>query len=444
MRTIVMFLLFLAIISSGYSNTVAQEIILETAGEYLIKSQNRVPEKILILEKLIKEALGNNPFLKAKKFNYETRMSRIPSAGAWADPKVTAGIMNLPLSDTGFDTEAMTSKQFGLMQRIPFPGITSLKERIAAGNAAISSENIVNYRKSLIREISKTYMDLYLVDKSIQVINISLKLMENISKIAGKKYEVGKGLKQDVLKSQLEESMLRNRLIILDRNRKQILTKLSRLLGRGQNTISGKTEDYKYNELNIDQKKLIKISFKHNPEIKAMELAVKRSGDNILLARKKSLPFFEAGAVYSQRNNRRDFISAQVSVNIPVWKNRKQDKQIEESISVKSEAEYLLENKKNEIIEKINISILKLSEIKERIKLLKEVIIPQSKQIIASSVSDYKVNKSDFLSLLNSQISLYKYELDLYGLKAGYRKSLADLEFYSGRPVHENFERKIK
>ncbi len=129
--------------------------------------QNTEQEVPVSLQALINEVLKNNPQLQAKDFNLKAARKRISQAEAWGDPKLTLGIMSLPVSDIDFSLEPMTSKQVGLMQRIPFPGILSLKRDIAEKNAAIANYSVEDYRKILIRDISKAYFDLYIVEKSI-------------------------------------------------------------------------------------------------------------------------------------------------------------------------------------------------------------------------------------------------------------------------------------
>jgi outer membrane protein TolC len=59
-------------------------------------------------------------------------------------------------------------------------------------------------------------------------------------------------------------------------------------------------------------------------------------------------------------------------------------------------------------------------------------IIPQAEQSLESAVISYRVNKVDFLTLLDGRINLFNYERELYESKAEYMMALARLEAVVG------------
>jgi outer membrane protein TolC len=50
-------------------------------------------------------------------------------------------------------------------------------------------------------------------------------------------------------------------------------------------------------------------------------------------------------------------------------------------------------------------------------------------------MSAYMVNKADFMTLLDSRMQLYRYELDYHGALTEYEKSLAALEALVGETI---------
>ena len=76
-----------------------------------------------------------------------------------------------------------------------------------------------------------------------------------------------------------------------------------------------------------------------------------------------------------------------------------------------------------------------LEESDERLELLKNVIIPQATQSLISATSAYQVNRIDFLTLLNNQITLFDFEVNYFRLLTEYKKNLSNLEFVVGQPL---------
>ena len=59
-------------------------------------------------------------------------------------------------------------------------------------------------------------------------------------------------------------------------------------------------------------------------------------------------------------------------------------------------------------------------------------ILPQARQTFEASLSAYQVGDVDFLSLLDSLMTLYRYEIDYHRAVSDYQRSLAGLEAAAG------------
>jgi hypothetical protein len=66
------------------------------------------------------------------------------------------------------------------------------------------------------------------------------------------------------------------------------------------------------------------------------------------------------------------------------------------------------------------------------VELYKVGIIPQAEQSLESAVIGYRVNKVDFLTLLDGRMNLFNYERELYESQAEYMMKLAQLEAVVG------------
>ena len=178
-------------------------------------------KKILILDDLIEEGLSNNPQLQAFHNKSLADEAKIPQAGSLPDPMLSLNVMNLPVDNYVFDQEPMTGKQIGVKQMFPFFGKLGLMEEIARRGAEVSEANWYDLQIQLIRNIKKVYYDLYYIDEAIITTKKNHELLVEFVSIAEKKYTVGKGVQQDVLKAQVELSKMIDRLIILNQKREK-------------------------------------------------------------------------------------------------------------------------------------------------------------------------------------------------------------------------------
>ena len=74
-----------------------------------------------------------------------------------------------------------------------------------------------------------------------------------------------------------------------------------------------------------------------------------------------------------------------------------------------------------------------IERVERQLNLYKTGIIPQASLQIHSAQSAYRVNKADFMTLLDSQMTLYKYELEYHQALSEYEKNVASLEAIVGK-----------
>ncbi len=412
--------------------TVHSKILLADShiGDRLKETNN---EEGVPLRNLISEALLNNPGLRSIEQQLESSKLRIPQAGAWPDPSLSLNIANFPISRTDFTIEPMTQKQISLNQTIPFPGISTLKEQIASKESEISDHRVKDSKNNIVKNVSQAFYDIYLIDKSISITLKNNQILNDFITIASKKYEAGRGLQQDVLKAHVEMSKLLDKLIVLRRDRKAVTAQLNALLNRPVGTNLGPVEEQSHQAVELDVLSLQQTAAVNYHMLMIGKAEIQRRETVSALAGKQYWPDITLDVTYGQRQTRRDFFSAHVTVKLPLWQSRKQDKNVEETLADLRAAEDAYEESKNTIHAKVAVLVEKLEETDERLKLFHEVIIPQAAQALNSAVSGYQVNKVDFLTLLNNQITLFTFELDYYRLLTEYKKSTADLDYIIGR-----------
>jgi outer membrane protein TolC len=88
---------------------------------------------------------------------------------------------------------------------------------------------------------------------------------------------------------------------------------------------------------------------------------------------------------------------------------------------------------KNEIQFMITDMATMIQRVERQLELYKTGIIPQASLQLNSAMSAYRVNKADFMTLLDSRMTLYKYELEYHQALTEYEKNVASLEAAIGK-----------
>jgi outer membrane protein TolC len=85
----------------------------------------------------------------------------------------------------------------------------------------------------------------------------------------------------------------------------------------------------------------------------------------------------------------------------------------------------------------LKIKLILDKEIKGQklISLIKTGIIPQAKQSLESALAAYSVDKIDFLTLIDNQVTLLKWEIKYHRQLTDYEQNLSALEHVVGQPL---------
>ncbi len=391
------------------------------------------------LRLLIEEALNNNPDLDAARKQASAVKKAISGAGLLPDPKLTLGLMNLPIDSFSFSQEPMTGKLVAITQILPLPEKLKLSRDSARHEASASNYQQQELRNFLVFEVKKTYYDIYLIDRSIETIEKNQILMKQLMGAAENKYETGSGLQQDVLRAHLEFSRLEDRLIELQRNRRTAVSRMNHWLNRDPgasiNKISAEVSPPEAEFPPLAAHELEET----RPLLRAWNEILEKARNEIRLARLSVWPDLMVMGSYTQRNDLMagmempDFISASISISIPVFYQKKQ-----KSLIAQREIQYESMNAKyRDILSSIENNIThfmsELDSYRKQSALYKEGILIQARQALESAREGYQVGKVDFNAVIENWRSLLQYQLQYFTALSNFYQSSAAYEQAAGQ-----------
>ncbi|WP_224956333.1 TolC family protein [Geomonas subterranea] len=392
------------------------------------------------LDQLVQTALANNPELKSSSARWEMYRSRIRQAGALEDPMLMLKIQNGVVTDpVNFKRDGMTQKVVGISQLIPFAGKRQLKEDIAAAEAETYRWSVEERKLELARMVREAYYQVYFVDKALGIIDKNIRILDDFITLAQTKYSVGQGAQQDIYKALLERSKMLDMKISLEQQRRSLEVNLNSLLNRPQTTKVGAITDFKLAPFTYTPEQLLDIAEENRPQLKTIKAQIEKGRVGHLLAQKESYPDFNVSFEYMQRDKAMgsdgsDMYSLGVTFNLPIQKERRAAMRAESSSEVNMASEEL-SGARNTISSGINDLLAQMERRKKLIDLYTTGIIPQAEQSLESAVIGYRVNKVDFLTLLDNRVTLFNYEREYYDSMADYQMKLAQLEALVGKEL---------
>lgn len=392
------------------------------------------------IEKLVAEALRSNPEIQAAQREREAAEQRIKPAGALEDPMLEAGVINLPVPSGSFRREDMTMKMLGLSQKLPYPGKRGLREDVATKEAELVGYGYGETLNRVTRDVRIAYFDLAFIAESTRLVAQNKLVLDQFLKIAESRYTVGMGTQADVLKAQTQLSKMVDELIRLDRERPSVEAELVRVLGRRSDVIE--LDAARIPELRpvaLEFGTLREAAVKNRPQLLGLQTAIERAGKALELARKDYYPDFEARFAYGQRDatsagdRRDDMVSITLAINLPVWRDTKRGPRVAEAVAMREQALEMYRAQENELTSKLRQQIAMAEQSAKSHQLYASTILPQAHLTVEAAISAYRVNRADFLTLLDSQMTVFGYETSLAQAAVNYQKSLAEIDFLTGK-----------
>jgi len=132
-----------------------------------------------------------------------------------------------------------------------------------------------------------------------------------------------------------------------------------------------------------------------------------------------------------------NMLTGMVEMNIPIFYKSKQDRKVAETRAEMLAAEAQYRAMKNDVLFMVADMSSMIHRVERQIELYQTGIIPQANLQVNSALSAYRVNKADFLTLLDGRMNLYKYELEYHQALTEYEKNVANLGAAVGRQFLE-------
>lgn len=391
---------------------------------------------VVKLDDLVKEALEKNPEILAAKGMGEMARAKAPQVKALPDPMLQFELQNIGL--TGFSVGKMDMSMAGisLSQAIPYPGKRGLRRQVAEREAEGAGAMVDATRLSVVSRLKTAYYDLVFIHQSLDVVDRTRRILQDFEKTAQARYSVGEGIQQDVLKAQVELSMLTQRSATLEQMREGTGAMLNSLLDRPPDAPLGRPEDFSPPRPVPPLAELNRLALENNPELKARQRAIEASQTQVALMKKEYKPDFAVSGGWRSRGGLDDLYQVMVEVELP-WQRERRRYGVQEALASVEAAQKSRRAMEEMVLAKVRDLFTMAARAERLARLYQTAIIPQATFSLESATSAYRVGKVDLLMVLDNVRALLDNELMVQEQLADYHRAVARLEEVVGTTVVE-------
>ena len=397
-----------------------------------IVSPSRAQEgDTLRLADAVDVARAANPMLRAARLRADAARARVPQLGAPPDPVVSLGLRNRPLDGFGA-SERMTANTLQIQQRLPWPGALGFAETRAAHLAGAEELAALDAEAALVQRVKAVYFALAFEDRALDIMRDTRDLLREFLDVSNTLYAVGAGLQNDVLQAQVAVATMTEDITAAEQTRLARAARLNALLGREPERHVGGLQLPGVGEPLPSLAALMSQATERRPALRAARARVQAAEAAYRAARRGLYPDLVVGADYAQRPRFADMLSLSVGVSIPLWAGARQLPMRDEALARRAAEEAAEIDVRNETFARIAEARAESDRALRLHDLYATSILPQARAAVESSLSAYRVGEVDFMTLVQSELTVHRYEIERVRLTAAYHTAAAEIEALLG------------
>ena len=383
------------------------------------------------LQPYLTQALENNPKIQAFELRYETARERIEEVGVLPETQFSVGYF-------ASEPETRTGPQqykLSVQQMIPWFGTITARENYASSLADAQYVEIATAQRQLLLNVAENYYRLYAIRAKQRVLEQNIDLLEAYEELALTSLEVNQASSVDVLRLQMRQNQLRERLENFDEEFKAEQAAFNTLL----NAERGATVKV-YDSLAVPQEDPVQLPEvpQVHPELLRFDKLYESVGEAEKMNRKEALPDLGFGLDYvtvgeatamEAPDSGKDILMPMVSITIPIFGNKYKSVTRQNELKQR-ELNAQRENRHNELVSRLETALSNRAEarISYRTQLLN---IEQANDAEEILMRNYETGTIDFNDVLDVQELQLNFQLNLIEAVKNYYQASANINYLS-------------
>jgi len=357
-------------------------------------------------------AVEQAPWYAHHRSNVAAAAERVVSEGRLPDPQLMLGAINVPVESWRLDEEPMTMTMVGIRQSFP-PGATlDLKTRRAEQALAREEARAETELRNVMRQVRQTWLEVFYEERSLLLIGEVRAVLQAQMQAAEARYRAAQ---------ETQESLLRTRqsLARLDQREQGVRAQALRLRGQlarwigveaARSPLPQRLPEFRIMEARFDATR--------HPDYRAAEAMRGMSRAAVEIAEQEYKPGFMAELSYGKRRTGgSDMATALVTMDLPLFRSKRQDRRLAEQQAMEAGARYEAEDKRRELEAAFAAAHAEHAAIAERIHIYADRLLPDIQREARLTTAGFGRNQTELrearMKELDAEIELTRLRVDL-------------------------------
>lgn len=375
-------------------------------------------------------ALSNDPLLARFGALSSAFDERAIADAQLPDPQLKLGVQDIPFPDISLTEDDFTELSVGVQQTFPAGDTLQNRGKQATAMAGAEQARAAEEQRRALREVRNSWLELYYQTQAAKLLRKNEKLFSQIVEITQSQYGAGFVNQQDVLGANLELSLLKDREGTIDMARATAQAELAKWVGADQ--VDRPLAD-EWEAAKLPGRAEIEADLDNHPLMQVEDGLIRAGQSGVDLAHDQYKPAWNVELGYGLRGGGRDdFLSGMVTLDLPLFTDKRQDRRLAASQQEVFAARYARDDRRRELRQMLAAQYATWTRLGERLALHEKQLLPQAMQNAESAINAYQSGITDFQTLVRARITELETHLSALRLRIDQAKAHANLLYLVG------------
>ncbi len=346
------------------------------------------------------------------------------------DPVFTARMQSIPLSSFDLNREGMTQLALGARQAFPKGKTRSLTRKKRLSEAQAERRRKILTERQIALQTRTAWLELYYWQGARKITEQSQAQISDLGGIAEAVFATGRSAAQNVLRIDLETSLLGARLVEIDRKADVARADLIRLIGIAN---AARPLPDAFPKLPpFPDTKTMQAGLVRHPSVQVFDAKIDARNRDVDIAGEQYKPGFSVEGAYGIRDSRSDFGSIGVALSVPLFTANRQDRRLSAAKRLKASTRLGRDAQLLELNRELGRQYAQWARLGERIALYETDVLKRAKDTAEAALIGYENETADFAELVRAELAVLDTELTLLRLRVDREKAHAALLYLNG------------
>lgn len=382
-------------------------------------------------------ALAKDPVTRQLEAQAGAFSEHAVADGQLPDPQLSFGIAEVPLPNFNIARNPDTELQLGISQSFPRGQTLRYKSEQTQAMASAEEARAENQRRTVLKALRIAYFELFYQVHAEYILEENTRLFAQLREITELQYAAGRDVQHEVIRAQLEFSLLEDKLAEVIASQGVARAELAKWI----------SEPEAERPLPLDLPQLPPMPepaalfalLPQHPLMQAENALVDASEKSVAIAREQYKPGWMLSVMFADRtsggfaeNTSRDFLTAMVTLDLPLFREKRQDRNLAASQKEHMAAQFSRADRLRELRQMAEAGYTSFQQLGKRLALYRSRATIEAAQTVEAAFNAYQNGVTDFTTLVRARMAVLDTQLGLLRVQVDRAKAQANLLHLAG------------